>query len=360
VWNPLTPELRYRRSEHVNTTPRDLLAHVGRRTIVVAGAMTAALVLVVTLPGLLGSDVTAALHHLQTARPIWLWLAALGFLGSLAGAALAWRTALAGIGGRSGPVEAGARYGVGSLVNSVAPARLGDVVRVALFSRTLPGEDRVLRTGGVFAAIGAARALVLAAMLIVGFSLGALPLWPVAALAGLGGVAVVLAFVTRRRTPHSHVAHLLDAFRALGREPRRGVRIVAWIVLATLSRIAAAAGIAAALGIHSPVLAALLIVPVIDLAGTMPLTPGNIGVTSGAVTMALQAHGVGLTEALGAGIALHAVETAAGLVFGLTGALLLAQFPTPASRRIAIASVGGLAAAALAAGLATTVVIPLV
>ena len=115
-----------------------------------------------------------------------------------------------------------------------------------------------------------------------------------------------------------------------------------------------------ALGIHAPVLAALLIVPVLDLAGTMPLTPGNIGVTSGAVTMALQAHGVALTEALGAGIALHAVETAAGLVFGLTGALLLAQFPTPESRRIAIASAGGLAAAALAAGIGATLLLPLV
>ena len=344
----------------MNASPRDLLALVGRRTIVFAAALTAALIVVVALPGLLGSDVTAALHQLQAAQPIWLWLAALGFVGSLAGSALGWRSALAAVGGHSGPLDAGARYGVGSLVNSVAPARLGDVVRVGLFSRTLPGEDRVLRTGGAFAAIGAARALVLAAMLIVGFSFGALPLWPVAALVALGSLAVVLAFLTRRRTPHSHVAHLLDAFRAFGREPMRGARIVGWIGLATLSRLAAAGAIATALGVHSPLLAALLIVPVIDLAGTMPLTPGNIGVTSGAVAMALQAHGVGLTEALGAGIALHAVETAAGLVFGLTGALLLARFPTPASRRIAIASAGGLAAAALAAGIAATVVIPLV
>jgi uncharacterized membrane protein YbhN (UPF0104 family) len=344
----------------VNNSPRDLLAHVGRRTIVVAGALTVALVLVVTLPGLLGSDVTAALHQLEAAQPIWLWLAALGFVGSLTGSALAWRSALAAVGGRSGPLDAGARYGVGSLVNSVAPARLGDVIRVGLFSRTLPGDDRVLRTGGAFAAIGAARALVLAAMLIVGFSLGALPLWPVAALVGFGALAVVLAYVTRRRTPHSHVAHLLDAFRAFGREPLRGARILGWIALATLSRLAAAGAIAAALGVHSPVLAALLIVPVLDLAGTMPLTPGNIGVTSGAVAMALQAHGVGLTQALGAGIAFHAVETAAGLVFGLTGALLLAQFPTPAARRVAIASAGGAAAVALAAGIGTTLVLPLV
>ena len=344
----------------MNTSLHDLLGHVGRRTLVVAGALTAALVVVATLPGLLGSNVTAALHQLAGAQPIFLWLGALAFVGSLAGSALAWRSALSAVGGHGGVVDANARYGVGSLVNSVAPARLGDVVRVGLFSRTLPGGDRVLRTSGVFAAIGAARALVLAAMLVVGFSLGALPFWPVAALAGLGGIAVALAFVTRRRTPHSHVAHLLDAFRAFGREPRRGARIIAWIALATTCRLGAAAAIAAALGVHSPVLAALLIVPTLDLAGQMPLTPGNIGVTSGAVAMALQAHGVGLTQALGAGIAFHAVETAAGLVFGLAGALLLARFPTPAVRRRSIAAVGGLAMAALAYGIAMTVFVPLV
>ena len=343
----------------MNTSPRDLLAHIGRPTLVVTGALTAALVLVVALPGLLGSDVTRALHQLAAARPIFLWLAALAFVGSLAGSALAWRSAIGAVGGRSSALDSSARYGVGSLVNSVSPARLGDAVRVALFSRTLPGGDRVLRTGGVFAAIGAARALVLAAMLVVGFSFGALPLWPVAVLAGLGGVAIAIAFVTRKRTPHSHVAHLLDAFRALGREPRRGARIVAWILLATACRLGAAAAIAAALGVNSPVLAALLIVPTLDLAGQMPLTPGNVGVTSGAVAMALQAHGVGLTQALGAGIALHAVETAAGLVFGLAGALLLANFRTPAVRRRSIAAVGGLAAAALAYGVAMTVLVPL-
>jgi uncharacterized membrane protein YbhN (UPF0104 family) len=344
----------------MNTSPRALLALAGRRTMVVAAALTAALVVVATLPGLLGSDVTGALHQLEEARPIWLWLAALAFVGSLSCSALAWRSALTAVGGCAGFLDAGARYGVGSLVNSVAPARLGDAVRVALFSRTLPGEDKVLRTGGVFAAIGAARALVLAVLLVVGFSFGALPLWPVAAVAGLGGIAVVLAVATRRRTPHFRVAHLLDAFRAFGREPVRGARIVAWIALATVCRLAAAAAIAAALGVRAPVLAALLIVPALDLAGTLPLTPGNVGITSGAVAMALQAHGVGLDQALGAGIALHAVETAAGLVFGLTGALLLAQFPTPASRRIAIASAGGLAAAALAAGIGATLVLPLV
>ena len=95
---------------------------------------------------------------------------------------------------------------------------------------------------------------------------------------------------------------------------------VAWIAFATIAKLGAAASIAAALGIPSPLIAAVLVVPVLELSGTMPLTPGNVGLTSGAIAMALRAHGVGLTTALTTGIAFHAVETAAGIVFGLASA----------------------------------------
>src|SRR5207253_5739033 len=141
------------------------------------------------------------------------------------------------------------------------------------------------------------------------------------------------------RTPHSHVAHLLDAFRALGREPGRGARIAGWIFLATLARLGAAASIAAALGVHGPLAAAVMIVPALDLAGTMPLTPGNVGITSGAVAMALSAHGVPMTAALTTGIAFHAVETVAGVVCGLASALFLVEL-SPSRRWTVVAAAG--------------------
>ncbi len=46
-----------------------------------------------------------------------------------------------------------------------------------------------------------------------------------------------------------------------------------------------------------------MIVPALDVAGLIPLTPGNFGVTSGAIAMALQAHGMSFTNGLAAGIA---------------------------------------------------------
>ena len=59
----------------------------------------------------------------------------------------------------------------------------------------------------------------------------------------------------------SRVSHLLDAFRALGREPRGALRLVAWIALSTAGRLAAATAVGAALGIQQPLAAAVVIVP---------------------------------------------------------------------------------------------------
>ena len=78
-------------------------------------------------------------------------------------------------------------------------------------------------------------------------------------------------------SPAASFAHSLDAFRVLGRCPRAAARIVGWVGLAMALRIAAAAGIAAAFGIDRPLAAALLIIPALDLAGLLPLTPGNVG-----------------------------------------------------------------------------------
>src|SRR5438477_322944 len=83
----------------------------------------------------------------------------------------------------------------------------------------------------------------------------------------------------------------------------------------------------AALGIHQPLAAAIVIVPALDIAGLVPITPGNVGVTSGAIAIAFQANGVSFTHGLAAGIAFHAVETAVGIMFGLASLVWLAPYP---------------------------------
>jgi hypothetical protein len=113
-----------------------------------------------------------------------------------------------------------------------------------------------------------------------------------------------------------------------------------------------AVAIASALGVESPLLAALIILPTLDLAGLIPLS-GNVGITSGAVTMALQSHGVGLEHALATGLAFHAVETVAGIACGIGGVLLLGT-----RRRVLVLAAAG-AAACVAAAFCATVLVPL-
>jgi hypothetical protein len=325
----------------------DLRSLVSRRSLIAAGLFVTAVAAVAMTSHRFGDAVAG----LEDARPVWLWAAAACFMCSLIASASAWRTVFGLCGAELSHSDAAARYGIGSLVNGVSPARVGGPVRLALFGRALPGDDRAWRTGGGFGVIAAARALVFALVIVVAAAFGAVPLWPVVLLAGFVGLTGVVAFAARDRTPRTHVAHLLDAFREIGRSPVGGARIVGWVAAATVARFAGAIAIAAALGVRSPVSAALIIVPALDVAGLIPLS-GNVGITSGAVMVALETHGVAMSQALATGLAFHAVETAAGIIFGLGGTLFLVRFD---ARRLVVAG----ATACLLAAFTATVLVPL-
>jgi uncharacterized membrane protein YbhN (UPF0104 family) len=332
-------------------------SHVSARSLAACAAALAVVLAVATAPQLLGSHVAEALEGVGHASAGWLWWAGAAFLASLVCAACAWRAAIGLCGARLSPVDACARYGVGSLVNSFTPARLGDVVRIALFSRALPGTDRLWTTGGAFAAIGAARALSLCLLLVAASAVGALPIWPIALAGGAVAAAAAAAFLTRRKQLTGRVAHALDAFRELGRRPAASLPLVGWILTATAARVGGATASAAALGVEKPLHAALLIVPALDLAGLFPITPGNVGLTSGAVAIALQGVGVDLTTAIAVGIALHAVETVAGISFGLAGALWLASAALEGRRGLVLRIAGGVGALGVAAAFSATVLV---
>jgi hypothetical protein len=120
------------------------------------------------------------------------------------------------------------------------------------------------------------------------------------------------------------------------------------------TRVAAATCVAVALGVPAPFEIALVAIPAFALAGILPLTPGNVGVGSGAVALALHAGGVDATTALSFGIAFQALETAVNVTAGGAGALALARLPLPAwTMRLA----GGGAVAALAGAFGVTVLV---
>lgn len=319
----------------------------------------AALVAIAATPQLLGERVAAGIDGLGSADAGWLWLAGCAFGCSLLASASGWASALTRCGGETTRPDSAARYCTGSLVNAVAPARIGSAVRFALFSRTLPNEGRLWTTGGIATSLGAVRLLWLAVVLALGSASGALPRWPIALMLLGVGIAAVVAWRARDSRPSTRVAHALDAFRVLGRCPRAAAQIAGWIGLAMALRLLAATGIAAAFGVDRPLAAALLVIPALDLAGLLPLTPGNVGVASAAVAFALTAHGAGSDVALSAGIAFGVVETLTTFALGCGSLLYFAGGRTDARRwRTAAVSVTG--CLALGAAFGATVLVPLV
>ena len=328
--------------------PDALTRDLDRRALVAGGLAAAALALVLAMPELLAEKVGDALAGLAAAEPAWLWLAVLAFVVLIVSTGRAWRAALCACGGKTSVVDAAARYSVGSLVNALLPAGSCGAVRIGLYSRLLPEGNRVLTAAGIAGAIGAARTPALAVLVVAAAVTSGFPLWPVALLvAGAAGAALV-AYACRGWTPRARLAHVLDVFRALGRAPRRAAALLGWMTLATTARVAAAAAVAVAIGVEHPVEAALLMIPALTLAGVLPLTPGNVGVGSGAIAVALSFQGVDVGVALSAGIAFQALETAVSLGAGAAGMLYLAGLPAWSTRLagtgaclVLVAAVGG-------------------
>src|SRR5215207_994711 len=128
-------------------------------------ASLAIVVVIASMPQLLGDQVSEGFAGLAAASPTWLWTASLGFGLSLAASGWAWRSALMRCGGRTSRLDSAARYGCGSLLNSFAPARLGTALRFALFARVLEGEGRIWTAGGVGTSVGVGHVVWLAVLL---------------------------------------------------------------------------------------------------------------------------------------------------------------------------------------------------
>jgi uncharacterized membrane protein YbhN (UPF0104 family) len=331
-----------------------VLDQLDKRALLIGGLTLAALGVVATSPGVFGDRIGDALTGLAAASPGWLWLAGAAFLSYIVCTGCAWRAGLEACGGGTNIGDASARYAVGSLVNALAPAGAGAAARIAFFSRKLPGRERLLTAASISAAIGAARVPALALLVLGAALLAGFPLWPLALLGGAAAAALLAGFFARGRIPRGRLAHLLDGFRALARCPRAAGALLGWVSLAMVARISAAAAVAAALGIDNPLRAALIMVPALALSGAVQVTPGNVGVGSGAIAVGLHLIGVDGPTAIATGIAFQAVESAVSLLAGCSALLYLARVPTWTLRLV-----GATACLALAGGFSATMLIQL-
>ena len=130
------------------------IRHAAALALTFAGAFALVLLLpeqalAVELRDGLRDGVRDGLVGIAAADSRWLVVTGVLLAASLAGSALAWRAALGACGASCGPVDAVARYGVGSLANAMLPMRVGGVIRIALFSRLVHGEGAVWTTASV-------------------------------------------------------------------------------------------------------------------------------------------------------------------------------------------------------------------
>ncbi|HEY7396705.1 MAG TPA: lysylphosphatidylglycerol synthase domain-containing protein [Gaiellaceae bacterium] len=302
-----------------------------RPQLLLCAAAFLVILLAVVYPGPAREHLTGAVGALRGADARWLGVAALGFAAAFGCTVGAWTAAFRAAGGRICPRQAASRLGIGSLVNCFAPAKLGDAVKVALCSQAIDAPGRLWTAGGVYAAISAARCLALAALVVVAAAAGALPWWPVLVLCAFVG-ALAAAGALSGRLHHPRIAQLVEGLAALERSPRAMATLLGWTFAMAAARVGATVAVAASLGLPHPLLAALVILPALDVAAAFPITPGAIGVGSGAVAVALAGRGIGMPDALGTGIAMQAIESVVSITAGSLGILYLAQ-ARPAYRR---------------------------
>jgi uncharacterized membrane protein YbhN (UPF0104 family) len=322
--------------------------NISRTQLMVSALALAALGAVAVTPGLLGTRVASALAALGGANQVWLLLAVIGFVGAFACTVGAWRAGFAAAGGQITRQRAAAGLGIGQMVNSFAPAKLGDAVKIALLSRAIDAPGRLWTGGGVYAALAAARSLALALLVVIASIAGAVPLWPVFALCAMVAALALGGSLSGRVRRHPRIEQVLAGFAALERSPRALATVLGWTLGMVAFRLAATVAVAAALGLPHPLLAALLILPALDVASAFPITPGSIGIGSGAVAVALAGTGIGMPQALGTGFAMQALETLVSISAGSLGALYLASEHAVIRRwTIRVAAVGGSVALAL-------------
>jgi uncharacterized membrane protein YbhN (UPF0104 family) len=221
---------------------------------------------------------------------------------------------------------------VGIFANGVLPGRVGEVTRIGVLMRRMPERER---PGLWPALIGS----VLAHRILEVFPSIALITWvlfsakiPTAARTALWGVLaagiafVVIGVALARRHEHGggnetgRFAGMLSRTReGLGilRRPVPSLISAGWQTVAWLLQLGAVWAALIAFDIHRPLVAAAAVLAVMNVALVLPLWPGNVGIQQAAIVVPLAAYGIGHSRGVAYGIALQAIESSVGYVFGI-------------------------------------------
>ena len=221
-------------------------------------------------------------------------------------------------------------FGVGLLGNAVLPARAGELARVAVLRRHLPGRPGTSATllGTVFSH-RLFDLFPIALLVVYVFATAKMPHWAVTALVilGLVGLALVTVAIIGARRAHGTPTHGQRTAMRLLAMARQGLAVlrtpaaaVAAILLQTIGwilQLLAVWAVTAAFDLDVPLPAAALVLLLMNVATVFPLWPGNVGLLQAAVALPLAQYGVPYGTGFAYGLVLQAVEMSVGVGVGL-------------------------------------------
>ena len=221
-------------------------------------------------------------------------------------------------------------FGVGLLGNAVLPARAGELARVAVLRRHLPGPAGTSATllGTVFSH-RLFDLFPIALLVVYVVATAKLPHWAVTAVVilGLVGLALLAAAMLSARRGDGRVPHGPRTASRLLAMARQGLAVLrapaaaaAAILLQTVGwtlQLLAVWAVAEAFDLDVPLPAAALVLLLMNVATVFPLWPGNVGLLQAAVALPLVQYGVAYGTGFAYGLVLQAVELSVGVGVGL-------------------------------------------
>jgi len=264
----------------------------------------------------------------------WRWVVAAIALNllSVVARALAWRTVIR----QAMPSPRPAfplifsAFSIGLFANAILPGRIGELARVAVLTRKLPGRRGAWATliGTVFAhrVFDLVPVLLLVAYVL---TTARIPQWAIASLEAAVGVGIALFLFALLSARRHHRAPLsgLGPVRQLVTMARHGLAVmraplaaavaISFQLLGWVCQLFAVFTAMRAFHIHAPLPAAGLVLVLMNVATIFPLWPGNVGLLQAAIALPLLQYGVDYARGIAYGFGLQAIEASVGVGFGL-------------------------------------------
>jgi uncharacterized membrane protein YbhN (UPF0104 family) len=221
-------------------------------------------------------------------------------------------------------------FSVGLFANAVLPGRIGELARVGVLTRKLPG-----RNGAWAALIGTVFAHrlfdLIPSLLLVTYALltAKVPHWAYTSLeivlgVGFGLFAFGLASARRYSRPVFDELGRVRRLIAMARQglgvlhsPLPAVGAAFFQCLGWLCQLLAVFFAMRAFHIYEGLPAAALVLVLVNVATIFPLWPGNVGLVQAAVALPLIAYGVAKARGIAFGFGLQAIEASVGVGVGM-------------------------------------------